>query len=94
MNTIRITRFGFALGGASSVMYVGCVVVMLAVPRDAAIRFFNSIMHGWDVEPLMRWDMPWWEAIIGVIEVFILGWLFGAVVAALYNLGSKPKGAA
>ena len=34
----------------------------------------------------MRWDMPWWEACVGVIEVFILGWLVGAVIAVLYNV--------
>jgi hypothetical protein len=33
--------------------------------------------------------MPWWEAVIGVAQVSILGWLFGAMVAALYNLASK-----
>ncbi len=31
--------------------------------------------------------MPWWEAVIGVLEIFILGWLFGAVVGVFYNLG-------
>jgi hypothetical protein len=34
----------------------------------------------------MRWDMPWWEAAIGIVEIFILGWLIGAVFAMFYNL--------
>ncbi|MCB9838190.1 MAG: hypothetical protein H6813_02530 [Phycisphaeraceae bacterium] len=82
-------RLGFALGSACGIFYAGCVFVMLTAPKDAVIRFFNSIMHGWDVEPIMRWDMPWWESIIGVIEITILGWLFGALIATLYNLGAK-----
>lgn len=86
MNTLSIRRFGFSLGAACAVMYLGCVLVMLTVPKDAVVRFFNSIMHGWDVEPIMRWDMPWWEAAVGVLEIFVLGWLFGAVVAAFYNI--------
>ena len=45
-------------------------------------------MHGLDIEPIVRWDMPWWEACVGVIEITILGWLIGALVAALYNLAA------
>lgn len=90
MNTISIKRAGFALGGALALLYLGCVFVMLTVPHDAVVRFFNSIMHGWNVEPIMRWDMPWWEAMVGVLEMFILGWLFGALVAVLYNIVARP----
>ena len=90
MNTMSIKRAGFAFGGACALLYLGCVFVMLTVPQDAVVRFFNSIVHGWNVGSIMRWDMPWWEAAIGVLEMFILGWLFGALVAALYNVGAKP----
>tara|TARA_R110002096_G_scaffold425301_1_gene633829 strand:+ start:499 stop:657 length:159 start_codon:yes stop_codon:yes gene_type:complete len=45
-------------------------------------------MHGVDATPIMRWDMPWWETAVGVLEIFILGWLFGAVIAVFYNLGA------
>ena len=39
----------------------------------------------------MLWDMPWWEMVVGVLQVFILGWLFGALIAAFYNSGLKVK---
>lgn len=86
INTISIKRLGFALGATSALLYLGCAFVMLTVPQPAVVAFFNSIVHGWDVEPIMRWDMPWWEAVVGVVEVFILGWLTGAVIAMFYNL--------
>lgn len=91
ITTISVKRMGFAIGATAALLYVGCVFVMLTVPHDAVVAFFNSIMHGWDVEPIMRWDMPWWEAIFGVIEIFILGWLVGAVVAVFYNLTADRK---
>lgn len=84
--TINIKRLGFAMGTSAALLYVGCVFVMLTASKDTAVAFFNSIMHGWDVEPIMRWDMPWWEALLGVAEIFILGWLIGALIAVLYNL--------
>lgn len=91
MNTLSTRRLGQAMGGAFALAYFGCVLVMTVVPKDAAVRFFNSIMHGVNVEPIMRWDMPLWEAGLGLVEVFVLGWLFGAAVAALYNLGASRK---
>lgn len=91
INVISIKRFGFALGAISALLYLGCVFVMLTVPQPAVVAFFNSLLHGWDVEPLMRWDMPWWEAIVGFIEVFILGWLIGAALAMFYNLTADRK---
>jgi len=89
MHNLSIKRFGFALGAVSALLYLGCMFVMLTVPKEAVIRFFNSLMHGVDVTPIMRWDMPWWEAMVGVVEIFILGWLVGAAMAMFYNLAAK-----
>lgn len=89
MQTLSVRRLGFALGGGFALAYLGCAFVMLTVPKEAAIRFFNSILHGVDVTTIMRWEMPWTEMLVGVFEVFILGWLFGAVLAVLYNLGAE-----
>lgn len=91
INTLSPKRLGFALGATSALLYLGCVFVMLTVPQPAVVAFFNSIMHGWDVEPIMRWDMPWWEAVVGVVEIFILSWLVGAVIAVLYNVTIDRK---
>jgi len=89
MERLSIPRFGFGIGGASGLLYAGCVFVMANVDHDTAVRFFNSLLHGLDVAPIMRWDMPWWEAILGIVETFILGWLFGAMVASFYNLSIR-----
>jgi len=90
MHTINPRRAGLAVGGSLALLYTSCVLVMLTVPQETVVRFFNSLMHGWNVEPLMRWDMLLWEAIIGLLEIFILGWLFGAFAAVLYGLGGSP----
>ncbi|QEG01506.1 hypothetical protein Mal15_55830 [Stieleria maiorica] len=89
MNKLSIARFGFAVAVACAVSYLGCVFVMMTVPQEVAIRFFNSLMHGVDVTTIMRWDMPLWETVLGVIEIFVLGWLFGALIAGCYNCCGK-----
>lgn len=91
MRALSTTRLGFALATAFALSYLACAFVMMTVPKDVAINFFNSVMHGVDVTPIMRWEMPWWEMIVGLLEIFILGWLFGAIIAVFYNLGFKSK---
>lgn len=91
MATIDIRRFGFALGATSALLYLGCVLVMAVLSREAAIFFFNTLMHGVDVTSILRTRMPFYEMVIGVVEIFVLGWLVGATVASMYNLAVKSK---
>lgn len=88
---LSVRRAGLALGSGCALAYLGCAFVMATVPKEAAIQFFNSILHGVDVTSILRWDMPWWEMIVGVLEVFILGWLFGAFMASVYNYAPARK---
>ena len=88
---ISVKRFGMAFGVTSALLYLGCVFVMGTVGREASIVFFNSLMHGIDVTTIIRTDMPFWEMVIGVLTIFILGWLSGATIASIYNLGLDNK---
>jgi hypothetical protein len=84
---INIKRLGLAFGLTSAILYLGCIFVMVTVGRGGSILFFNSLLHGIDVTTIIRTDMPWWEMAMGVVEIFILGWLSGATIASIYNFG-------
>ena len=88
---INVKRFGMAFGLTSAILYLGCVFVMWTVGREASIVFFNSLMHGLDVSTIIRTDMPLWEMAMGLVEIFILGWLTGATIASIYNFGLGGK---
>lgn len=89
MNTINIRKFGLACGLTGVLLYLGCIVVMLTAGRDGTITFFNSLLHGLDVASVIRMTVPWWEAVIGIVETFILSWLIGACIAGFYNATTK-----
>jgi hypothetical protein len=89
MNTLSVKQTGVALGATGAALYVGCALIMTVLPHEVVIRLFNSLLHGFDVTSIMRWDIPWWEAVIGIVETFILGWLSGAVFAVVYNLPAQ-----
>lgn len=89
MNPIDGKRFGLAVGTTLALLYLGCMVVMATAGKAATILLFNSLLHGIDVTSIIRADMPLWEALMGLVETFVLGGLAGAAVAAIYNLSLK-----
>ena len=85
MLTINVKKIGLAAGLTCALLYLGCVIVMATVGHEGTVKFFNSLLHGLNVSSIIRMDVPLWEACIGVVETFVLGWLIGACVAAIYN---------
>lgn len=91
MKAISARGLGFALGATGALLYIACAAIMMTVEPEAAVAFFNSITHGVDWAPVMRWDMPWWEMVVGVLQAFILGWIIGSLIATFYNIGRAGK---
>ena len=87
-NTLSPTRFGFAFGATCVIVRLGCILTLVTVPRDKAIAFFNSLVHGIDVAPILREGIMPGEVLLGIVSMFTLAWFAGAMIAAFYNLGS------
>ena len=88
---INIKKFALAWGVAGVVLYLGCIILMATVGHEGTVLFFNSLLHGFDTSAIIRMEVPWTEALIGLVEIFILGWLFGALIAAVYNISFNKK---
>ena len=86
---INIRKFGLALGLTGAIFYLGCMVLMLTVGHDGTVKFFNALLHGLDVSSIVRMDIPLWEAGLGIVQTFVLGWLVGACIAGFYNATTK-----
>lgn len=89
MGVINIRKLGLAFGATAALLYLGCAIVMSLAGREASIFLFNSMMHGIDISPIIRMKVPVSEMLIGIIEIFILGWLIGATIASIYNFSLK-----
>lgn len=89
MNRINVKKFGFAMGLTGALLYAGCMVVMLTAGREGTINFFNSLLHGLDTSSIIRMDVPILEALMGIVQTFIIAWLTGALIAAFYNTQLK-----
>ncbi len=89
MNSINVKRFGLAFGLTGALLYLGCIILMVTMGREGTILFFNNLLHGLDTSSIIRMQVPWWEALIGLIETFVLGWIVGACIAVFYNITTK-----
>ncbi len=65
---------------------------MSTAPRDKAIVFFNSLLHGIDVTPILREHVSFGEVLFGIVATFVLGWFAGVLIAGFYNWnGGKTR---
>ncbi len=88
---INVKKFGLAVGLTGALLYLGCMIVMATVGHNGSVKFFNSLLHGLDVSTVLRMEVPLWEAVIGIVETFVLGWLIGGCIAGFYNAVSFKK---
>mgnify|MGYP001792404515 CR=1 FL=1 len=85
LNSINPCRLGLAFSLTGVVFYLACILTMSTVPREKQIIFYNSLLHGLDVTPIMRMNVPLGEVLLGIISTFVLAWFAGAMVAGFYN---------
>ncbi len=89
MDRINVKKFGFAAGLTGALLYTGCMIVMMTVGKEGSVLFFNSLLHGLDTTTIIRMDVTLFEALLGIVQTFIICWLVGASVAAFYNVQLK-----
>ena len=82
-------RLGLSFGVTGVVFYLGCMLTMALVPHSQVLVLSNSMLHGFDVAPILRTSVPIGEAVLGLIATFIGGGLAGSVIAGFYNLGLR-----
>lgn len=85
-------RLGLGFGATGVVFYLGCMFTMAIMPREQVVFLFNSLMHGSNVEPILKSGVPAAEVVVGLISTFILGWIAGVLIGGVYNLGVRKAG--
>ena len=91
MKTLNYKKFGIATGLTATILYIACILIMTIAGKEGTIKLFNSLLHGLDVTNVARMNVPFLESLIGIVLTFILGWLIGACIGALYNWQIKDK---
>ncbi len=91
MHRLDVKKFGLAFGLTGALIYLGCTIVMTTVGQQGSVAFFNTLLHGLDTSSLIKVNLPVRAALVGIVQIFILGWLVGACIAAFYNVQIKKE---
>ena len=86
---IDAKRLGLASGISFSILYVGCILLMLIAGKGGTTWLFNSILHGLDVSPVTRMSVPIVDTCIGLVFTFLLAYGMGYLIGAIYNRMGK-----
>lgn len=86
---INAKKLGLASGIAFSILYVGCILLMLIVGKNGTTWLFNSLLHGLDVTSVARMNVPAIETCLGLLLTFALAYGMGYLIAAIYNRINK-----
>jgi hypothetical protein len=89
MNKVSASRFGLACGITLAIGDVACVIVKGILPLDTQIRVFNTLLHGVDITTVVREDMSIGEMALGLAGWFVIGSIFGAILATAYNVALR-----
>jgi hypothetical protein len=86
------TRFGFAIGITVAIIYTACITVSLCLGNEAIAEYIGYLAHGFDLSALVKnTPLQFGDALIGIAEWFVIGWLIGSLIAVVYNASMKTS---
>ena len=84
-NELKPWKAGVALGIVFAIISFICALLFAFAP-ETTLNLADNIFHGIDLNQITK-SLSWTGVIIGLIEVFIIGfvggWLFGVIYNAL-----------
>lgn len=86
---IDAKKLGLASSISFTILYVGCILLMLIVGKGGTTWLFNSLLHGLDVSTISRMNVPIMDTCIGLVFTFLLAYGMGYLMGTIYNRLSK-----
>lgn len=92
MSKLNTNQVGLSLAIVFAIIYILCAILVAILPLQTIITYSNYVMHGIDITTIAAKTISPVGLIIGIIEIFVLGYIAGALFAFFYNwLGKKIK---
>ena len=75
---------GYALASVAGIVSLVCILLVV-VARDFTINLFGAIFHGIDLSQIAADNITISSAVLGFVEVVVIGFILGWLFAAIYN---------
>ena len=84
MEKINVKAFALASASTFGIVSIVCALLFWIAP-SFALSLSSKLFHGIDLTGIAKAGFSLSSAIIGLVLAVILGYLFGALLAVLYN---------
>jgi len=84
MNGLNKKVVGLSLATASAIVYMICVLAYWIAP-NTLIVYGNYLFHSVDLGSIAVKSVTFIDALIGLVLIFVSGYLIGLLFAGLYN---------
>lgn len=91
MQTLSVSRFGLAFGGALAILNLICVLIIDISGPKALASFVKIVFHGLDMSSIVAPRVGFWMAVASITCLFVLGGILGMLIAGIYNATVSKK---
>ena len=77
-------RVGYTLAIVVGIVSLVCLLLVV-IARDFTINLFGAIFHGIDLSQIAADNITIGSAILGFVEVVVIGFILGWLFAVIYN---------
>ena len=84
MEKLKPKAAGYALASVAGIVSIVCLLLVI-IAKDFAINLFGAIFHGIDLSQIAADNITIGAAILGFVEVVVIGFILGWLFAVIYN---------
>lgn len=84
MEKLKPKAVGYALAGVAGIVSLACLVLVV-IAKGLATSLFGAIFHGIDISQITADNITIISAVIGFVEVIVIGFISGWLFAVIYN---------
>ena len=81
---IKPKAAGYALASVAGIVSLTCLLLVL-IAKEFTINLFGAIFHGIDLSQIAADNITVSSAVLGFVEVVVIGFILGWLFAVIYN---------
>ena len=75
---------GYTLASVAGIVSLVCLLLII-IAKEFTINLFGAIFHGIDLSKIAADNITIGSAVIGFVEVVVIGFILGWLFAVIYN---------
>ena len=84
VGNLKPKSVGYSLALVAGIVYLACAILVVIMPTWT-VNVFSALFHGIDITEIARASVPLTTAILGLVEIIVMGYLVGWLFAVVYN---------